>query len=76
MKVEMKHLFVVLTVCAMLTGCKLENNLEGHGRDFNSSDFEVLCLNGVEYYARSAGNKGYMSVRIDSETLLPARCEK
>ncbi len=40
-----------------------------------ASDFSVSCIDGVEYWYGQSGYKGYMSPRINSETLDFVRCE-
>jgi hypothetical protein len=40
-----------------------------------SSDFSVSCIDGVEYWYGQSGYKGYMSPRINNETLDFVRCE-
>jgi TRAP-type mannitol/chloroaromatic compound transport system permease small subunit len=32
------------------------------------------CINGVVYYVKTKGYQGFMAVAIDSETLMPMRC--
>jgi hypothetical protein len=41
----------------------------------NVSDFNVSCIQGVEYWYGQSGYKGYMSPRIDPETLAFVRCD-
>lgn len=38
------------------------------------ADFDVSCIDGVEYWYGQEGNKGYLAPRIDSETLDFVTC--
>jgi energy-converting hydrogenase Eha subunit G len=38
------------------------------------TDFNVSCIDGVEYWYGQAGYKGYIAPRIDSETLDFVTC--
>lgn len=40
-----------------------------------SSDFNVSCIDGVEYWYGQDGYKGYMAPRIDSGTLDFVQCD-
>jgi hypothetical protein len=40
------------------------------------ADFNVSCIDGVEYWYGQSGYKGYIAPRIDSQTLNFVRCDK
>lgn len=40
------------------------------------ADFNVSCIDGVEYWYGQSGYKGYIAPRIDSHTLDFVRCDK
>jgi hypothetical protein len=63
---------IAFMILLTLTACKDERPLveSNSGRDYR-----VECVGGVEYWARERGNKGYMAVRVDPETLTFVRCE-
>jgi hypothetical protein len=59
----------------LLAGCGYgENQMPDNG--LSRKDFSVLCLDGVEYYARNVGPRTYMAARIDKDTLMPSRCAR
>ena len=68
----MKTLSILLLALAM-SACGNDYD----ERDYNNSQsmFTPICLDGVEYWIRGAGHKGYMAVRIDPATLQPKRCK-
>jgi len=41
----------------------------------NIGDFNVSCLDGVEYWYGQSGYKGYLAPRIDNETLSFVSCD-
>jgi hypothetical protein len=41
----------------------------------NINDMTVSCVDGVEYWTRTVGYKGYMAVRIDPDTLTFVTCD-
>jgi hypothetical protein len=55
-----------------LGACKDEREAASSEFGRNSS---VECLDGVEYWVRNSGYRGYMSPRIDPHTLTFVRCE-
>ena len=59
---------IVVPLIMLLTGCK------GDTESNNGRDYKVDCIDGVEYLIRRFGAVGYMSPRIDSETLNFIRC--
>ena len=67
----MKYVLMAAIVLT-LAGCKDERptSFSGSGRDF-----QVECIDGVQYWYRNAGHSGYMAARIDPETLTFVRCE-
>lgn len=68
--------FLVL-VLLLLAGCgKPANRFDREDYNTSQSMFQPICLDGVEYWIRAVGHKGYMAVRIDPETLQPRRCNK
>lgn len=56
-------LFFVLMGCAERRAGKLK-----------APDFEVVCLDGTEYWIRIQGYKGFMAAKIDRKTRLPQAC--
>jgi hypothetical protein len=42
----------------------------------NVTDFNVSCIDGVEYWYGQSGYKGYIAPRIDSSTLNFVRCDE
>jgi hypothetical protein len=72
----MKKLALGLFFLVLLTGCSKENiGANPDSLTLTSRDFSIQCLQGVQYYVRVFGYKGYMAVVIDSETLQPKRCQ-
>jgi hypothetical protein len=69
----MKIIFVSM-IMALVVGCKYSNKVSVVD-NWTTNDFTVICLSGVEYYMRAAGDKGYMAVKIDKDTQLPALCQ-
>lgn len=68
--------FLVLALL-LLAGCgKAPNRFDREDYNTSQSMFQPICLDGVEYWIRAIGRKGYMAVRIDPETLQPRRCNK
>lgn len=67
----MKKALFILVAVTLLAGCNWVEDGE-----YNGDDFATVCLDGVEYWMRKSGYSGYMAVRIDPETLQPARCER
>jgi hypothetical protein len=68
---------LILFFLVLLTGCSREHfGVVPNNNSFNKSDFSIQGLQGVQYYVRAAGYKGYMAVVIDSETLQPKRCQQ
>lgn len=47
----------------------------GHGGDYTEENFNVICLNSVQYWIRGDIHQGYMATKIDPKTLLPATCK-
>lgn len=37
-------------------------------------DFTVICVDGVQYYTKTIGYRGFMAVAIDNTTLMPLEC--
>ena len=69
-----KNIFMVATLL-ILVGCSREHfGVTPQDTSMNEQHFSAQCLNGVEYYIRTQGYKGYMAVKINKETLQPSRC--
>jgi hypothetical protein len=62
-------LLSAVTVVLFLGLRQLDNNAV-----IEISDFNVSCIDGVEYWYGQAGYKGYIAPRIDSETLDFVTC--
>lgn len=62
-----------------VAGCDIaaKNNLYS-AADYAKSEshFTTVCLDGVEYWIRAAGHRGYLAVRMDPATLTPRHCRK
>lgn len=56
----MNKLLVVFLAVVALAGCKTDNKIDA-GDGFNPNDFEIVCLNGVNYYMRATAKHGYMA---------------
>lgn len=39
-------------------------------------DFTVICVDGIQYYTKTRGYRGFMAVAIDKTTLMPLECEQ
>ena len=65
----MWKLIIAAPLIVLLTGCN------GDTESNTGRNYSVECVNGVEYLIRAMGNRGYMSPRIDSETLDFIRCD-
>lgn len=67
----MKYTIVILAALT-LSACKDERprTESDSGRNYRAE-----CIDGVEYWTRSGGNRGYMAVRVDPNTMSFVRCE-
>lgn len=69
----MKIIVVLLALC--ITACGKGPNILDR-LHYTEEDFTVLCLDNVQYWARAAGSRSYMTAKIDPVTLKPMNCEK
>jgi hypothetical protein len=70
---------IILAIAATLSlaaGEPNKSNAFGFQYDAAEDRFETICLDGVEYWVRAAGNGSYLATRIDPETLQPRRCKQ
>lgn len=64
--------FLITAIVVMLTAC---NGAETTGEEVNG--FDIVCMNGVQYYFDSAGAYGRsLAPVIDTETLTFVQCEE
>lgn len=65
----MKKLFIlaVIPLLFAIQGCKGSNGVS-ESDNFTSEDFHEVCLDGVIYLMRQAGNKAYMSVKFNKDS--------
>ena len=68
---SMKYTIALMALFA-LTACKDERPVS---ESVSGRDYRVECIDGVEYWTRSIGNKGFMAVRVDPETMTFVRCK-
>lgn len=68
----MKKLLVI-AVLLVLAGC--DNQWSDSDYSTSTNLFTSICIDGVEYWIRATGHKGYLAVRIDPNTLMPKRCK-
>jgi hypothetical protein len=66
----MKYLLVA-TALVTLAACKEESTVDSN----TVRQYTVECIDGVEYWRRTARHSGYMAVRVDPETMTFVRCE-
>lgn len=74
---EVMKFLIVLLMGILLTGCGKGNN-RVESNYYKESDFSVQCLYGVKYLVRYTGGSAgvsFMTPKINSETLLPERCD-
>jgi hypothetical protein len=62
-----------LTVILGLTACKKDTRPITESESGRS--YRVECIGGIEYWTRVNAHQGYMSVRVDPETMTFVRCE-
>jgi hypothetical protein len=67
----MKYVLIMTAILA-LAACKDERPTTESESGLN---YKAECIDGVEYWVRSTGHRGYMSVRVDPKTLSFVRCE-
>jgi hypothetical protein len=73
----MKLKFFTILMLLLLTACSRENlGISAKSGSLSEADFEVQCLNGVQYYVRTVAYKGYMAVKINKDTLKPETCNQ
>jgi predicted small secreted protein len=63
----MKKSILVVAALLMLSGCNMDSigtasSVIGTGRDF-----DIICIDGVEYLIRGVGYKGFMSVHMQQD---------
>lgn len=66
----MKYILVT-TAILVLAGC---NDETSNAKSESGRTYKVECIDGVEYWIRAGGNRGYMAVRVDPKTMSFVRC--
>jgi hypothetical protein len=71
----MKYGFLIV-VLVFVAGCvsEAEQSTPSTSSRYVGETYELECIDGVEYWFRAVGNKGYLAPRIDPETLTYVRC--
>jgi len=64
---------ILIAVMLSLFGCGKGENHMGDV-SWSSIDFEIICLDGVQYYGRLVGDKVYFAPRFDKDTKEVALC--
>lgn len=64
----MKKIIASMSVMVLLAGCVEE------GEDL-TAEFTTVCVYGVEYLFATSGHQGFLSAKVDAETLSYIRCE-
>ena len=71
----MNELVGFLSVCIIVAAVVIYTVVQtDKNTTASKEDFNVACLDGVEYWYRQNGYKGYMAVRIDPQTLTARTC--
>lgn len=73
---DMKKLLIIIPLILLGACGPVPNRFDQEDYSKAATMFTPICVDGVEYWIRAAGSKGYMAVRIDPETLQPRRCTK
>jgi hypothetical protein len=70
----MKYI-IVIAAFASLSACKPDTpDTREKQMSEQGLSYAVECIDGVEYWKRDNGHAGYLSPRINSETLAFMRC--
>ena len=64
--------YILIASLIFLAAC---NDERPSSQSDSGRDYKVECIDGVEYWVRTAGYRGYMAVRVDPKTLTFVRCE-
>lgn len=67
----MKYI-IIAAAALLLSACKEQETIRGD----SGNSYYAECIDGVEYWKNTHGNAGYMSPRINPETLEFVRCTK
>lgn len=67
----MKNMMLALVLIGT-SGCVDDNRERNFGS--SGSTYYIECIDGIEYWQGNSAHRGYMSVRIDPETMTFARC--
>lgn len=68
----MKRAIAILAMIA-LTACVEEDERPAINSNSDRT-YRAECIDGIEYWVRHIGHKGYMAVRVDPDTLSFVRC--
>ena len=65
----MKKIVAIALMAVTLTAC---GSLEEKYTELTAKDFDIICLNGVEYYYRRAlsSNAGFMAVKFNTDSTV------
>ncbi len=65
----------VLMAAIVLTLAACKEDEHPSIESVSGNTYRVECIDGVQYWFRHIGYKGYMAVRVDPETLSFVRCK-